>query len=170
MNMLSRKTPLNRTSIRKAAAQTMVVADREERLRRSAEATLEQAVTRKASMPNAVSVRPVPKHEYVRSKALREAYRLIPCQHCDRDDGTVCCAHANSQAFGKGFGIKADDNRGASLCAQCHVPLLDQGSKLTKEERRVIFWSAHVRSVRMLMARGLWPAGVPVPDITAPPW
>lgn len=170
MSMLSRKTPMKRTSIRRAAAPAPVVADREERLRRRAEATLAQAVTRKVSMVPAVTAAPIPKREYVRSKALREAYRLIPCQHCDRDDGTVCCAHANSQAFGKGTGIKADDNRGASLCAQCHVPLLDQGSKLTKAERRAIFWAAHVRSVRILVARGLWPVGVPVPDITSPPW
>lgn len=165
-----RKTALKRTPMRRPGALAPGVEDREERLRARAEAIMAQAVTRNVSMVPASTAAPIPKREYVRSKALREAYRLIPCQHCDRDDGTVCCAHANSQAFGKGAGIKADDNRGASLCAQCHVPLLDQGSKLTKAERRAMFWAAHVRSVRILVARGLWPVGVPVPDITSPPW
>lgn len=170
MSSLSRKTPLKRTPMRRPAAAAPAATDREERLRARAEATMAQAVTRKVSMVPASSAAPIQKREYVRSKALREAYRLIPCQHCDRDDGTVCCAHANSQAFGKGAGIKADDNRGASLCAACHVPILDQGSKLSKADRREMFWAAHVRTVKMLVARGLWPPGVPVPDITAPPW
>lgn len=170
MSTMGRKTPLKRTPMRRTAAPALAVADRDERLRARAEAIMAQAVARKASMAPASAATPIPKREYVRSKALREAYRLIPCQHCGRDDGTVCCAHANSQAFGKGAGIKADDNRAASLCAACHVPILDQGSKLSKAERREMFWAAHVRTVKMLVARGLWPPGVPVPDITAPPW
>lgn len=112
----------------------------------------------------------VEKRCYVRSDALMAAYRLIPCQHCGRDDGTVCGAHANWSIFGKGGHIKADDNRAASLCAACHVPVLDQGSRLSRAERKAMWWAAHVRTVLELMRQGLWPAKAPVPDITTNPF
>lgn len=113
---------------------------------------------------------PAPKRDYVRSGPLMKAYRAIPCQHCGRDDGTVCGAHANWSVFGKGGHIKADDNRAASLCAACHVPILDQGSKLTREERKAMFWAAHVKTVLKLLELALWPARIPVPDITTNPF
>lgn len=109
---------------------------------------------------------PLHKREYVRSPELLLACRLIPCQHCGADDGTVCAAHSNWAAHGKGKSIKADDNRVASLCARCHVPLLDQGSELSRAERITLWWAAHVRTVRELLQRRLWPATVPVPDLT----
>lgn len=105
-----------------------------------------------------------PKHSYVRSQKLMDAYRRIPCQHCGRDDGTVCGAHSNQGAHGKGRGIKADDNRAASLCSLCHHAI-DQGRILTAAERLAVWWDAHVKTVRTLLAHGLWPANVPVPDI-----
>lgn len=111
-----------------------------------------------------------PKREYVRSKTLKEAYRSIPCQHCSAEDGTVCCAHSNWSIHGKGGAIKADDSRGAALCATCHVPVLDQGSHLSSEERQQMWWNAHVKSVRELLRRGLWPKHVAVPDIKKYPF
>lgn len=120
--------------------------------------------------PVGQDITPAPKRAYVRSEALRKAYRLIPCQHCSKDDGTVCCAHSNFSAHGKGGHIKADDSRGASLCAACHVPILDQGSKLTKAERRAMFWAAHVKTVILLVGLGHWPASVAVPDIETCPF
>lgn len=113
---------------------------------------------------------PIEKHEYVRSKKLREAYRQLPCGNCGRQDGTVCCAHSNWAIHGKGASIKADDSRGAALCAACHVPILDQGSKLSRAERQAMWWDAHVFSVRELVRRGLWPKDVAVPDIETNPW
>ena len=109
-------------------------------------------------------VRAVPKHEYVRSRALMKAYLLIPCQNCGNDDGTVCGAHSNFGAHGKGRGIKADDNRAASLCWTCHTRL-DQGHLLSAAERFAMWWAAHVKTVRELVRRCLWPAAVPVPDL-----
>lgn len=108
----------------------------------------------------------VPKREYIRSEALMRAYRLIHCQHCGRDDGTVCGAHSNWGEHGKGKSIKADDNRCASLCFTCHG-MLDQGSILGRAERQALWAVAHQKTVRELTARGLWPAGVPVPEIGA---
>lgn len=108
---------------------------------------------------------PVVKREYIRSEKLREAYRLIPCQGCHAEDGTVVCAHSNWSVHGKGERIKADDNRAASLCFRCHAKL-DQGSTMTEAERKEFWWSAHVKSINLLLEQGLWPDGVPVPDLS----
>lgn len=108
-----------------------------------------------------------PKRDYVRSDDLLAACRLIPCQHCGRADGTVCAAHSNWGAHGKGMAIKADDSRVAALCATCHS-MLDQGSRLSAAERVELWGVAHVATVMLLTAEGLWPAGVPVPHIESP--
>jgi len=96
-----------------------------------------------------------PKHQYFRSKKLMEAYRAIPCQNCYAEDGTVCGAHAN-WGFGKGMAVKADDSKCASLCFSCHS-MLDQGSKLSKEQRQDLWNEAHQKTVNRLKEQGLWP-------------
>lgn len=101
------------------------------------------------------------KHEYVRSKRLLENARLIPCQHCGTDDGTVVAAHTN-WGGGKGRSIKADDNLIASLCYSCHSQL-DQGSALSKAERMAMWFDAHYLTVHALKIHGLWPEDVPLP-------
>ncbi|MFM2253833.1 MAG: hypothetical protein RJB68_2170 [Pseudomonadota bacterium] len=111
-----------------------------------------------------------PKRAYVRSSKITEACRSIPCQNCGRDDGTVCAAHSNWSVHGKGGRIKADDSRVAALCSECHVPLLDQGSRLSKAERQSLWWAAHVKTVLLLVKRSLWPASVPTPDISTSPF
>lgn len=105
----------------------------------------------------------IPKHDYIRSESLMKAYRLIPCQNCGKDDGTVCGAHSNWAEHGKGRGIKADDNRCASLCFTCHG-MLDQGSILGASERFALWSIAHIKTVAELLRRNLWPKGVPVPN------
>lgn len=105
-----------------------------------------------------------PKTEYVRSPKLMQAYRKIPCQACGIDDGTVVGAHSNQAAHGKGRGIKASDDRAASLCHSCHMAV-DQGRSLSRPERESLWTSAHEKTVRELLRRGLWPMDVPVPDL-----
>ena len=109
-----------------------------------------------------------PKQLYIRSKALLQACRLIPCQHCGSDDGTVVAAHSN-WGCGKGRSIKASDQFVASLCFECHSAL-DQGRLTTKEQRQQAWFSAHIHTVRELLDRGLWPKSVPVPDTTVNPF
>jgi hypothetical protein len=93
-----------------------------------------------------------PKHNYVRSKKLLENARLIPCQCCLANDGTIVAAHTN-WGGGKGRGIKADDNMIASLCFQCHSQL-DQGSKMSRQER-IEFWEdAHRATIGWLFETG----------------
>ena len=88
------------------------------------------------------------KTNYVRSKKLMESYRTIPCQNCGREDGTVAGAHSN-WGFGRGRGIKASDDKCASLCARCHM-MVDQGYSLTKDERRAIWDAAHEKTKEKL--------------------
>ena len=104
-----------------------------------------------------------PKFEYVRSKPLREAYRLIPCQHCGADDGTVCCAHSNWSVHGKGGRIKASDVYAASLCSICHFQL-DQGFLWSDEQKLEIWTAAHKKTIPLLVSGGHWPKGIDVPN------
>ena len=89
-----------------------------------------------------------------RNKKLLEAVRDIPCQHCGTQDGTVVAAHSNQLRDGKGKGIKAHDFRIAALCYRCHADL-DQGSKMSKEERKEVWEEAHRRTIGELFLRDL---------------
>lgn len=112
----------------------------------------------------AAPAEPQPKRGHIRSPALIKACREIPCQHCGCQDGTVVAAHSNELAHGKGRSVKASDEFVASLCFRCHEDI-DQGSRLRKAERQAIWRAAHGRTVSLLLARGLWPLDVPIPDI-----
>lgn len=105
-----------------------------------------------------------PKREYIRSRKLLDACREIPCQVSGVSDGTVVAAHSNQAIHGKGRGIKADDNRVAAMSYAIHAEL-DQGKKWSRAEAQAIWWQAHISTVRELLARGLWPLDVPIPDL-----
>ena len=87
-----------------------------------------------------------------RNKKLLEIVRQAPCQHCGIEDGTVVAAHSNQLRDGKGRGIKAHDYRIASLCYRCHSDL-DQGSKMSKQERVEMFEEAHRKTIGELFER-----------------
>ena len=112
----------------------------------------------------------IPKAAPVRSEAYRRAVASLPCINCGVP-GHSQCAHSNS---GKGAGIKASDLDSFPLCTVhpgadgrlvqgCHEKF-DQGALFTKAVRRELepVWAADTR--RKLLALGLWPKGVPVPD------
>ena len=84
-----------------------------------------------------------------RNKPLLEVVRYAPCQLCGAQDGTVVAAHSNQQRDGKGTGIKAHDYRIAALCFGCHMQL-DQGSKMSKEDRVDIWEMSHRKTVGWL--------------------
>lgn len=118
--------------------------------------------------PRAVDATPaeqVAKAAPVRSEALRRAVASLPCAICGVY-GYSQAAHANA---GKGMGMKACDLTLFPACAPrmgevgCHAKL-DQGAMFTKAVRRELepAWAADTR--RKLLALGLWPKGVPVPD------
>ena len=84
-----------------------------------------------------------------RNKKLLEAVRCSPCQVCGARDGTVVAAHSNQLKDGKGKGIKAHDYRIAALCFRCHA-MLDQGSSLSKDQRRDLWEDAHRKTIGWL--------------------
>lgn len=104
----------------------------------------------------------IPKHQYVRSKALLKAVASLDCQHCG-SPYMVQAAHTN-WGHGKGRGIKADDNMTAALCLKCHYEI-DQGKNLSREERQELWEKAHRRTVQTLIAQNSWPDGVPMPEM-----
>jgi len=89
-----------------------------------------------------------------RNKKLLEAARELPCQHCGISDGTVVAAHSNQMRDGKGRGLKADDYRIASLCFRCHSDL-DQGAKMSRQERLEMWEEAHRKTIGLMFEREL---------------
>lgn len=84
-----------------------------------------------------------------RNKKLLEAVREAPCMHCGAQNGTVVAAHSNQLRDGKGRGLKAHDYRISALCFTCHHEL-DQGNKLSKEERLNMWEDAHRKTIGWL--------------------
>lgn len=86
-----------------------------------------------------------------RSEAWLEAVRSVPyCVLCKR----ACQPQAAHKNEGKGKSIKTSDACTAALCADCHVRI-DQGTDLTKEERRGLINAAIVATIEILSNNGL---------------
>jgi hypothetical protein len=84
-----------------------------------------------------------------RNKDLLEIVRQSPCQVCGRQDGTVVAAHSNQLRDGKGRSLKSHDHRIAAMCFVCHSNL-DQGNKMSKEERVEMWEDAHRKTIGWL--------------------
>lgn len=69
--------------------------------------------------------------------------------NCGAQNGTVCAAHSNQLRDGKGRSIKAHDYRIAALCYTCHSDL-DQGAKMSREERVQMWEEAHRKTIGWL--------------------
>lgn len=92
---------------------------------------------------------------YRNPELLRLAKAAPHCMGCGRrNDGSVVAAHSNSARDGKGRGLKAADYRIAFLCTHpCHYEI-DQGSRMSREER-VEFWeNAHRATIGWLFESG----------------
>lgn len=103
------------------------------------------------------------KTAYVRSERLLDLFRALPCQCCGappRSDP----AHSNWHEHGKGGAIKASDVYVAAMCRRCHQ-MIDQGSKLSGDERKRIWTNAWILSVRLITDAGNWPDNVAHPDL-----
>ena len=105
----------------------------------------------------------IEKFAYVRSRPLLDAIKALPCQHCGAA-GPSDPAHSNRATHGKGKGIKASDIYAAALCRHDHNEI-DQGSRLSQDERVALWTAAWRKTVRELLRRGTWPLAVPIPDI-----
>jgi len=97
----------------------------------------------------------IPKFNYFRSKTHLKNVASLPCQNC-YIEGETQAAHSNWAEHGKGRGIKASDEFTAALCQKCHTEL-DQGARLNKEQRRMLWQMAYARTVSKLKGQNLWP-------------
>ena len=88
-----------------------------------------------------------------RDRKLLELARGMQCVMCGNEDGTTVAAHSNLLEHGKGRSLKADDCMTAWLCHRCHTEL-DQGSKMSKAERRDFTLTAICRTTQELWKRG----------------
>jgi hypothetical protein len=88
-----------------------------------------------------------------RSRALLNlAHRIQECTNCGQWSEHGCePAHENGIEAGKGFGIKAHDNRHAAICHKCHA-WYDQGSgrspcgQWAANQKHYMFDRAHKRT------------------------
>lgn len=89
-----------------------------------------------------------------RNPKLLAAVRLLPCVNCGAM-GTQA-AHSNQLCHGSGTGIKASDAAIMALGVQCGCHFeLDNGNKLSKEERRIMTYECIANTYIQLMERGL---------------
>ena len=88
-----------------------------------------------------------------RSPKLLKAFRYAPycfsCGKVNHDNQQIVAAHANWIEFGKSGGMKAQDFYVAGLCLECHQEI-DQGSKLSYEERKEKWVSAWIKTLDWL--------------------
>lgn len=92
-------------------------------------------------------------------KLLDLAHRVHECQIqipgvCEGYSAHGCePAHSNQQIHGKGMGHKADDCYHAAACHSCHAQL-DQGTILSKEERRQYMNAGIVKTLGLYIRNG----------------
>jgi len=87
-----------------------------------------------------------------RNKKLLEIVRESPCQVCCLEYGTVFEANSNQSRDGKSIAMKSSDYRIAAMCYKCHSNL-DQGSKMTREERVEMWEDAHRATIGWLIEK-----------------
>jgi len=97
----------------------------------------------------------IPKFNYYRNTKHLKNVANLPCQNC-HIEGETQAAHSNWSEHVKGRGIKASDEFTAALCQKCHTEL-DQGARLSKEQRRMLWQMAYAKTVSKLKASGKWP-------------
>lgn len=90
---------------------------------------------------------------YRSPKLLALAREAPHCMDCLRFNRTVVSAHSNQLRDGKGRSLKAHDYRIAFMCQDCHHEV-DQGAKLTREERVARWEDAHRRTIGWLFETG----------------
>lgn len=92
---------------------------------------------------------------YRNKQLLNLAKQAAYCTMCGKpNDGTIVSAHSNQLRDGKGKSIKAHDYRIAFLCYECHYEI-DQGNKMSKQEKRERWEEAHRATIGFLFENNL---------------
>jgi hypothetical protein len=84
------------------------------------------------------------------SEKFRRAVARLECGAC----GSFAGSQAAHENIGKGMGLKVSDARCAALCVDCHREL-DQGTKMTRQERRDFWKDAFITTVVRMIERGV---------------
>lgn len=99
----------------------------------------------------------------MRSRAYREAVASLECYHC-RLHGHSQAAHPNT---GKTKGVKACDSLCFPMCCVSgndHHRQFDQYELVPRADMQAYEEAAHRWTVATLLARGMWPKGLKVPE------
>lgn len=94
-----------------------------------------------------------------RNPDLLAAVRQLECVNCGKAGATEA-AHSNQLRFGKGKGLKASDAAIMALCRTafgdvgCHNEL-DQGGKMTKQERNAFEYECIALTLIRLIEKGV---------------
>lgn len=109
---------------------------------------------------------PAPKKETLEHEGYRRLVALLPCKNCGIGSYSQA-AHPNT---GKGQGLKTDDRLCFPLCCDrpgvrgCHSQF-DQAALFPKHVRRALEPAWAVDTQRQILALGLWPANLPIPEM-----
>jgi hypothetical protein len=91
-----------------------------------------------------------PKQTTFRSEKWLRAVASLPCVLCGAE-GQTQAAHRNE---GKGIALKTSDAWTAAICFTCHANI-DQGSSMTRDERRAAMDRAILLTINELACKGL---------------
>jgi hypothetical protein len=86
---------------------------------------------------------------YRNKKLLAMAKDAPYCFCCGEYSETIVAAHSNQIRDGKGKSIKSHDYRIAYCCYSCHTKI-DTSNKLSKEEKKELWESAHRKTIGWL--------------------
>ena len=163
---MMRRTPMKRTPFNRAAPATKSHSNQAAALTSQALTAIKTRAPLRASTYAAPTepAAPIAKAAPVRSEALRRAVASLPCIACGIQ-GYSQAAHLPPEAKG----LKQSDLLAFPLCCVrvgvpgCHQDY-DQYRMFPREASMTVgrAWAADTR--RKLLAMGLWPKGVPVPD------
>lgn len=87
-----------------------------------------------------------------RSEKLKRRVASFPCQVCGIE-GRTQASHSNQYRDGHAMAIKSHDYRLAAICVECHSEI-DQGLKMSREERNDMWDEAHRKTVGLLFDHG----------------
>lgn len=87
--------------------------------------------------------RPIAQRRFAEACRGEPCYLLIAGAPAHPLESVVAC-HSNQQIHGKGMGLKADDEKTVPGCGWCHHQI-DQGNRLSKDERRAYWDAAYAR-------------------------
>lgn len=122
-------------------------------------------ITAKMAQIGSLGPTPCPKGpKPLRSRAYREAVASLECYHC-RLHGHSQAAHPNT---GKTKGVKACDSLCFPMCCVSgndHHAQFDQYRLVPREDMAAFEEAAHRWTVATLLARGMWPKGMDVPEL-----